>query len=102
MVRYATGGEDAGRLVADALGGLPVEEGAGLTAGTVQVYLGKDYSGPGRPRVAGASLRVDPGRDRRRTTGRRCRGRRRHLDPSAPVPPPPRPSVVGGKVPCVS
>ncbi len=103
VVRYATGGEDAGRLVADTLGGLPVEEGAGLTAGTVQVYLGKDYSGPGRPRVAGASLRVDPSA----ATG----GVRPVVDVAGagatstrvpPPPPSPRPSVVGGKVPCVS
>jgi hypothetical protein len=46
--------------VADTLGGLPVEEGATLTAGTVQVYLGRDYPGPPKPRIAGASfLRVD-------------------------------------------
>src|SRR5204863_1732648 len=55
VVRYPTGGADAGRLVADALGGLPIEEEADLGGGTVRVYLGKDYSGPGRRRISGES-----------------------------------------------
>jgi len=60
VVRYPTGEQEAGQAVADTLGGLPVEEGPNLTGGTVQVYLGRDYPGPPKPRIAGASfLRVD-------------------------------------------
>jgi LCP family protein required for cell wall assembly len=60
VVRYPTGEQAAGQAVADTLGGLPVEEGATLKTGTVQVYLGRDYPGPNKPRIAGASfLRVD-------------------------------------------
>ena len=60
VVRYPTGEQEAGQAVANTLGGLPVEEGSNLTAGTVQVYLGRDYSRPGEPRIGGASfLRVE-------------------------------------------
>jgi hypothetical protein len=59
VVRYPSGEHDAGAAVADTLGGLPVEEGSNLAPGTVQVYLGRDYSGPVTPRIGGASfLRV--------------------------------------------
>lgn len=101
VVRYTTGDEDAGHLVADALGGVPAEEDPHLGAGTVQVYLGKDYTGPGRPRVAGASLQTD-------TSAATSVGRpivdvaRATSTPTPPPPPTPRPSVVGGKVQCVS
>ncbi len=81
VVRYPTGGQDAGRLVADTLGGLPIEEEPRLIAGTVQVYLGKDYSGPGKPRIAGASFR-------------------RVAEPAPP--PAPAPPLVAGDIPCVS
>ncbi len=57
VVRYPAGEQAAGQAVADTLGGLPVEEGSNLTAGTVQVYLGRDYPGPAKPRIAGASFR---------------------------------------------
>ena len=100
VVRYPSGGEDAGRLVADALGGLPVEEDSPLSAGTVQVYLGKDYSGPGKPRVAGTSPHradtsaatdvVQPITETTRAGG------------TSTTASPPRPAMVGGKVPCVS
>jgi hypothetical protein len=100
VVRYPSGGEDAGRLVAGALGGLPVEEDSQLSAGTVQVYLGKDYSGPGKPRVAGTSPQradtsaaTDVVRPTTETT--RAGG-------TSPTASPPRPAMVGGKVPCVS
>jgi hypothetical protein len=56
VVRYPAGEQGAGAAVADTLGGLPVEEGSNLTPGTVQVYLGRDYSGPEVPRIGGASL----------------------------------------------
>ena len=109
VVRYPTGGADAGRLVADTLGGLPVAEDSQLSAGTVQVYLGKDYSGPGKPRVAGASPRrvdssaaTDVVRPITETT--RASGTSTAASPAAtpPTPTPPRPTMVGGKVPCVS
>ncbi|MGH3871818.1 MAG: LCP family protein [Pseudonocardiaceae bacterium] len=56
VVRYPTGEQQAGQAVADTLGGLPVEEGSNLAAGTVQVYLGRDYPAPVKPRIGGASL----------------------------------------------
>jgi LCP family protein required for cell wall assembly len=56
VVRYPASEQDAGAAVADTLGGLPVEEGSNLTPGTVQVFLGRDYSGPVTPRIGGASL----------------------------------------------
>jgi LCP family protein required for cell wall assembly len=113
VVRYPTGSEDAGRLVADTLGGLPIEQDADLSAGTVQVYLGKDYSGSGKPRIKGASLRPTAtehasgaGRaipDTPETAGgeRTAVAASAIADPPHPAPPP-RPTMVGGKVPCVS
>ncbi|AOS65468.1 LCP family protein [Actinoalloteichus hymeniacidonis] len=44
VVRYATGEEANGQSVADALGGLIVEEDAALAPGTVDVILGEDYT----------------------------------------------------------
>jgi LCP family protein required for cell wall assembly len=109
VVRFPTGGADAGRLVAAALGGLPIEEDADLGAGTVQVYLGKDYSGPGRRRIGGqspGSVGTAHASGAARTIPDIAGGE----DPSAtasaieppPNPPPPRPTLVGGKVPCIS
>jgi LCP family protein required for cell wall assembly len=83
VVRYPTGGQSAGQVVADTLGGLPVEESPTLIAGTVQVYLGKNYSGPGKLRIAGASFR-------------------RVTEPTPPPAPAPEPPLVAGNVPCVS
>jgi LCP family protein required for cell wall assembly len=106
VVRYPTGGEEAGQVVADALGGLPVEENSNLAAGTVQVYLGKNYAGPGRPRIGGASLlTVDTSRasDAVRTIPDTARGVGTSSSASPPAPtPPPSPPMVGGKVACVS
>ena len=60
VVRRAPGEQDVGYAVAGALGGLPVEEDEALAPGSVQVYLGEDYGGPGRARPTGAPLlRVD-------------------------------------------
>lgn len=48
VVWHAAHEEHAGRRVADALGGrLPVEPDSNLPAGTVRVFLGEDYQGPG-------------------------------------------------------
>ncbi|MDQ3762084.1 MAG: LCP family protein [Actinomycetota bacterium] len=99
VVRYPTGGRDAGKAVAETLGGLPVEEDSNLTAGTVQVYLGEDYSGPGKPRIAGASLlRVDtsPATSVLRSIASNPRAA------STSTPAPPRSPVADSKVPCVS
>ncbi len=82
VVRYPAGSQDAGRLVADTLGGLTVEENSRLIAGTVQVYLGQDYSGPGKLRIAGASFQ-----------------RVQQVNEPAPEPQPP---LVASDVPCVS
>jgi LCP family protein required for cell wall assembly len=107
VVRFPTGAQDTARLVADAMGGLPVEEDSDLAAGTVQIYLGKDYTGPGKPRIAGAALpRVGTAAARddiRPITDTAPALSTSPPTPAAPAPaPPPRPSMVGGKVPCVS
>jgi len=47
VVRHAPGERGAGCRVAEALGGLPIEPDPNLAAGTVSVFLGKDYAGPG-------------------------------------------------------
>ncbi|MGH3766728.1 MAG: LCP family protein [Pseudonocardiaceae bacterium] len=102
VVRYPTGGGDIGHLVADTLGGLPAEEDPHLSAGTVQVYLGKSYSGPGKPRIGRASLGVDTSNATSavRTIPDITRGASASTTPDPA--PPPRPPLVGGKVPCVS
>jgi hypothetical protein len=72
----------------------------------VQVYLGKNYSGPGRPRIGGASLlTVDTSRAsgavRTIPDTARSAGTSTSVSPPDPAPPP-SPPLVGGKVPCVS
>ncbi|GAA2810865.1 LCP family protein [Crossiella cryophila] len=47
VVRYAKGEKALADKVSEALGGVAVEENAKVVAGTVEVYLGKDYKGPG-------------------------------------------------------
>jgi LCP family protein required for cell wall assembly len=120
VVRYPARGEDAGRLVADALGGLPVEEDSSLAASTVQVYLGKNYAGPGKPRLKSTSLPASSSRTAGavRTTPDTAGGADTAASANSgfsnsgsnsgssgftsPNPTPPEPSMAGGKVPCVS
>ncbi len=107
VVRYPTGGRDAARTVADALGGLPIEEDAQLVPGTVQIHLGKDYPKWDKARVAGALPRrgvIPVANDAARRIADTAGADSTTVaasPPSAPAPPP-RPSVVDGKVPCVS
>ncbi|MCX2732100.1 LCP family protein [Saccharopolyspora sp. NFXS83] len=59
-VRVAAGEEAAGEQVAEALGGLPVRTSGSVESGSVEVYLGSDYEGPGAQNFAGARpLRLD-------------------------------------------
>jgi LCP family protein required for cell wall assembly len=109
VVRYPAGSADAGHLVADALGGLPLEEDANLGGGTVQVYLGKDYPGVRKRRIGGASLQpagTARAQGAAQTIPETAYGERTSGPASAttvsPTPEPPKPTVVGGKVPCVS
>jgi LCP family protein required for cell wall assembly len=105
VVRYPTGGQDFARTVADALGGLPVEEDAQLATGTVHVYLGKDYPKRSKSRVAGELPRriVTPAvSDVARPVADTAGADSTTIASSPPPAPPPRPSMVGGKVPCVS
>jgi LCP family protein required for cell wall assembly len=110
VVRYPTGGESAARLVAGTLGGLSIEEDPHLSAGTVQVYLGKNYAGPGKPGIGGASLRPtgtvhSDGAARTWATPDTTRDADTVAPSSAPPDPAPPnsvPPMVGGKVPCVS
>ena len=101
VVRYPAGGEDAGRIVADVLGGLPVEEDVQLSDGAVRVYLGEDYPGRGVPRVAGAL----PRRGGTSVVARPVADTVRVGSTSTatfPAATPPRQPMTGGKVPCVS
>lgn len=109
VVHYPTGNADAGRQVATALGGLPIEEDANLGTGTVQVYLGKDYSGWRKQRIEGTlrqPARIARTEGAAQTIPDTVHSERASMPASAtavsPTPPPPRPTMVGGKVPCVS
>ncbi len=112
VVRYPTGGEDAGRLVAESLGGLPVEEDSSLKAGTVQVYLGKNYSRPGGARIGGASLPANSSQKvgavrtspdtARSATASAASSNSAVRDPAPPDPGPSRPPMAAGQVPCVA
>ncbi|MDI2032148.1 LCP family protein [Saccharopolyspora sp. TS4A08] len=61
VVYYANGEEDAGKMVAESLGGgIATEVSPNLSAGSVEVYIGKDYKGPGKQNFTGApTLRLD-------------------------------------------
>ncbi|MGI8308240.1 LCP family protein [Saccharopolyspora hattusasensis] len=60
VIYYAAGEEAAAKQVSDALGGVPTEARSSVKAGSVQVYLGKDYKGPGTQNFAGAqTVRLD-------------------------------------------
>ncbi|MGH3785670.1 MAG: LCP family protein [Pseudonocardiaceae bacterium] len=112
VVRYPTGGRDAGRTVAAALGGLPIEEDSNLSSSAVQVYLGGDYSEPARPRIGGASLRRVDARATNSDAGPTGSimwpvantARTASMVSRTPPPPgpPPGPPIAGDKVPCVS
>jgi hypothetical protein len=56
VVRFARGEQGSAERVAKALGGLPTEQDANLTAGHVRVFLGRDYNGPGAQRMAAGPL----------------------------------------------
>ncbi|WP_229679890.1 LCP family protein [Saccharopolyspora thermophila] len=60
-VIYFAPGEDAiAAQLADLLGGLPTEARSSVHPGSVQVYLGKDYKGPGAQNFAGPrTVRLD-------------------------------------------
>ncbi|SDG22655.1 transcriptional attenuator, LytR family [Lentzea fradiae] len=47
VVRYGLGGEAGANAVQNALGGMEIEEDPDIPKGTVRVFLGADYSGPG-------------------------------------------------------
>jgi LCP family protein required for cell wall assembly len=81
VVRHASGEQDAGRRVAEALGGLPVEPDSKLPAGRVRVFLGMDYGGPGAQRLSGGPLV--------------------RLDGAARAQQPAEPQITAGGVPCV-
>lgn len=87
VVRHASGESGRGSAVADALGGLPTEEDPSVPPGTVQVYLGDDYAGPGTQELAGGPLL--------RFDGAAAAG------PAPRQAPPPQPPLTAGDVPCV-
>ncbi len=88
VVRHAPGEADRGDAVAEALGGLPLEEDVALAPGTVQVYLGDDYGGPGTQDTTGdPGLQVD--------------GAGAVSPAPQQAPPPTQPPLTAGDVPCV-
>ena len=97
LVRYPTGEQDAGRTVAQALGGLPAEEDPNLPSGTVQVYLGENYSGPGTDGFAGHALMRLDGRPGTGAVSGAFHSPAR-TDRTAQ---PPAPPLVAGETPCV-
>nr|BFE54878.1 hypothetical protein GCM10017745_83050 [Saccharothrix mutabilis subsp. capreolus] len=56
VVRYGQGGEAGAQAVADALGGLDIEQDDDIPVGRARVFVGSDYSGPGTQNLAGAPL----------------------------------------------
>lgn len=102
VVRYPSGDEAAGRMVSEALGGVPIHEDAGLPAGTMQVYLGRNYAGPGNKPIANV-LPPSAGTPREPGVAQPVASESRPGDgPTPPPPAPPQPPMVGGEVPCVS
>ncbi|GDY33823.1 LCP family protein [Gandjariella thermophila] len=63
LIRYPKGGQEAAQQVAQALGGgISMELDTSVESGHVDLYLGKDYSGPGAQRMgAPAALQLDGG-----------------------------------------
>lgn len=60
VVRYTSGTKRAAKLAAADLGDVPVETGEDVAAGTVSVYLGDDYTGPGTRQFTGeGAVRLD-------------------------------------------
>ncbi|MFI9812385.1 LCP family protein [Saccharothrix variisporea] len=56
VVRYGKGGEAGAQAVADALGGLDVEQDDDIPTGHARVFVAGDYSGPGTQGLAGTPL----------------------------------------------
>ncbi len=83
-VYHAAGEEAAAKQVADALGGLPIKQSQNVDAGSVQVYLGGDYQGPGASNFAGPRPVVLDGKQR--------------TPPIAPE----QPAITANGVPCVN
>ncbi len=80
-VRVAPGEEATGEQVAAVLGGVPVSTSGSVESGSVEVYLGSDYEGPGARNFAAARpLLLD--------------GLQRAQDPEQPI--------TAGGVPCVN
>lgn len=60
VIYFAPGEEAAAKEVSVALGGVPTEARPSVKAGTIQIYLGKDYNGPGKQNFAGdRTVRLD-------------------------------------------
>ncbi|BBG04440.1 MULTISPECIES: LCP family protein [Pseudonocardia] len=82
VVRYSQADGDAGaRRVADALGGIGVEQSDAVGQGRVQVLIGADYSGGGSSPSAGAAQAGGSG--------------------PSPAPAPATPPISAGGVPCI-
>ncbi|MGW1681602.1 LCP family protein [Saccharopolyspora sp. NPDC002376] len=56
VVYFAAGEEETAKQVAESLGGLSTEASANVQSGSVQVYLGEDYEGPGVQNFAGPRM----------------------------------------------
>ncbi|GAB3296131.1 LCP family protein [Parasphingorhabdus pacifica] len=60
VVYHAAGDEAVAKDAAEVLGGVKTEVSSNVTAGSLEVYLGSDYSGPGMRNLTGSQpLRLD-------------------------------------------
>ena len=91
-MQYASGDEKAAQQVANSLGGLRTQQDPGSSSGTVSVYLGEDYRGPGKRELAAApAVRLD---GTQRTGAQRAdHGKQSEIDQQ---------TITAGGVPCVN
>lgn len=95
VVHYASGSKSAAQQVSEALGGgLTLQRDTSLPGGTVRVYLGTNYSGPGRQAGSGGAASSAGGGSGTNGTS----------TPSDNPPKPPKPPIVesGDGPPCVN
>ena len=60
VIYHAPGEEAAAKQVADFLGGIPLQARPSVKKGSVEVYIGKDYKGPGKQNYGPApQVRLD-------------------------------------------
>lgn len=97
VVQFAAGDEKAAQQVANSLGGLRTQQAPEASSGTVSVYLGEDYRGPGKRELAAApAIRLDGvqrTRPQRTDAQRTDRGKQSEIEQQ---------TITAGGVPCVN